>query len=185
MGERRMLAKTICESDAFLELTPSARFLYVDLNLNADDDGFVNAPKKICRMVGATEEDLGELTDRKFVLFFPEKGVVVIKHWWIHNTIKADRHKPTKYQDIMQTLRLDENRAYTLNADCVQAVSVLYPKCFQLGAETEPYVRLSKDKRSKDKLRGVTGERSKPVYDDSGNPPTDPTRLAELLAKRS
>ena len=175
MGERRMLARTIVESDAFLENSPSARFLYVGLCLNADDDGFVNAPKKICRIVGATEEDLEELIERKFVLFFREKGVVCIKHWWIHNYIPKDRHTPTKYQDLLSTLYLDDNKAYTFsNTGCIQAVH---------GAYTQD--KLSKDKKREYKKKRGMGEENKPVYDDSNNPVLDSERLAELLMKRS
>ena len=90
MAERRMFAKSIVDSDAFIDMPMSARLLYYDLGMRADDDGFVNSPKKIMRMIGATNDDMNILLMRKFVIAF-ESGVVVIKHWRIHNYIQSDR----------------------------------------------------------------------------------------------
>ena len=98
MAERRMFAKTIIDSDAFLEMPMSAQALYFHLGMRADDDGFINNPKKIQRMVGASEDDLKLLMAKNFIIPF-ESGVVVIKHWKIHNYIQADRYKPTVYQE--------------------------------------------------------------------------------------
>ena len=58
MAERRMFAKTIIDSDAFIDMPISARLLYYDLSMRADDDGFINSPKKIVRMIGASDEDI-------------------------------------------------------------------------------------------------------------------------------
>ena len=91
MAERRMFAKTIIDSDAFLDMPMSARLLYYDLAMRADDDGFINSPKKIMRFVGASMDDLNILAIRKFIIPF-DNGVVVIKHWRIHNYIRKDRY---------------------------------------------------------------------------------------------
>ena len=93
-----MFAKTIIDSDAFLDMPMSARLLYYDLSMRADDDGFNNAPKKIMRTIGATTDDMNILIARKFVIPF-DSGVVVIKHWKIHNYIAKDRYKETKYKE--------------------------------------------------------------------------------------
>ena len=50
MGERRMFNKKITESDAFLDMPASAQMLYFHFSMNADDDGFVNSPRKIQKM---------------------------------------------------------------------------------------------------------------------------------------
>lgn len=113
MAERRMFAKTIVESDAFLDMPVTARLLYYDLGMRADDDGFVNAPKKIMRETGASQDDISLLIAKKFIIPF-ENGVVVIKHWRIHNYIRKDRYVETKYKDEKAQLRLDENNSYTL-----------------------------------------------------------------------
>ena len=114
MAERRMFAKTIIDSDAFLDMPTSARLLYYDLSMRADDDGFINSPKKIIRMTGASDDDLKVLIAKKFVIPF-ENGIVVIKHWKIHNYIAKDRYTETKYKEEKAMLKLDENNAYTLS----------------------------------------------------------------------
>lgn len=112
MAERRMFAKTIIDSDAFLDMPLSAQALYFHLSMRADDDGFINNPKKIQRMVGASDDDCKLLLMKRFVIAF-ESGVVVIKHWKIHNYIQKDRYKPTIYQEEKKLLAEKENKAYT------------------------------------------------------------------------
>lgn len=113
MAERRMFAKTIIESDAFLDMSSDAKALYFFLGIQADDDGFVNKPNSIRRMVGVSEEALQELIDNHFLIEF-ETGVVVIKHWMINNAIRKDRYTPTKYTEEKAKLRVKENGAYTM-----------------------------------------------------------------------
>lgn len=116
MAERRMFAKAIIDSDAFLDMPITARLLYYDLAMRADDDGFVNSPKKILRMIGCSVDDMKILVAKKFVIPF-ESGVVVIKHWRIHNYIRKDTYNETTYKDEKKQLVLDENNAYTVNPD--------------------------------------------------------------------
>lgn len=111
MAERRMFAKTIIDSDAFLDMPASSQLLYFHLSMRADDDGFVNKPKSIMRMIGAKDDDLKLLFVKKFLIPF-ESGVVVIKHWKIHNYIRKDTYTETKYKEEKATLELDENSAY-------------------------------------------------------------------------
>ena len=112
MAERRMFAKTIIDSDAFLDMPLSAQALYFHLSMRADDEGFVNNPKKIQRMVGASDDDCKLLVVKRFILTF-ESGVIVIKHWKIHNYIRNDRFKETVYVKEKSMLALNENNAYT------------------------------------------------------------------------
>ena len=114
MPERRMFAKTIIDSDAFLEMPMSARLLYYDLAMRADDDGFINSPRKIMKFVGATNDDMNILIARKFIIPF-DNGVVVIKHWRIHNYIRKDTYNETSYKEQKALLELDENKAYRLS----------------------------------------------------------------------
>jgi hypothetical protein len=58
MAERRMFAKTIVDSDAFLDMPQSTQLLYFHLSMRADDDGFINRPKSIMREVGCKDDDL-------------------------------------------------------------------------------------------------------------------------------
>lgn len=113
MAERRMFAKTIIDSDAFLDMPLSTQALYFHLSMRADDDGFINNPKKIQRMIGASEDDTKLLIMKKFIIPF-ESGIVVIKHWKIHNYIRSDRYKETVYLEEKATLNTDNNKAYTI-----------------------------------------------------------------------
>ena len=83
-----MFTMKIIDSDAFLDMPLSTQALYFHLSMRADDDGFVNNPKKIQRTVGASEDDLRLLIIKRFVLCF-ENGVVVIKHWWMQHFVSA------------------------------------------------------------------------------------------------
>lgn len=114
MAERRMFAKSIVTSDAFLDMPMSARCLYFTLGMFADDDGFVNNPKSIIRQIGASEDDMKVLLTKKFVIAF-ESGVIVIKHWRINNLLRSDRHHATNYTNELATLSTDANGAYTEN----------------------------------------------------------------------
>ena len=113
MAERRMFAKTIIDSDAFLDMPLSTQVLYFHLSMRADDDGFINNPKKIQRMIGAMDDDLKLLIAKNFIIPF-ESGVVVIKHWKIHNYIRNDRYKETVYHEEKALLTIKENKTYTL-----------------------------------------------------------------------
>lgn len=115
MAERRMFAKSIVTSDAFLDMPMSARCLYFTLGMFADDDGFVNNPKSIIRQIGASEDDMKVLLTKKFVIAF-ESGVIVIKHWRINNLLRSDRHHATNYTNELATLSTDANGAYTENS---------------------------------------------------------------------
>lgn len=123
MAERRMFAKTIIDSDAFLDMPLSAQCLYFHLSMRADDDGFVNNPKKIQRMIGASDDDCRLLALKKFIIAF-ESGVIVIKHWKIHNYIRKDTYNETNYKFEKSLLSIDENNAYTQenNADVTHSL---------------------------------------------------------------
>ena len=112
MADKRMFTQKIIDSDAFLDMPLSSQALYFHLNMRADDDGFVNNPKRIQRTVGASEDDLKLLIVKRFVIGF-DSGVIVIKHWKMHNTLRKDRYNPTQYQEEFQTLALKENNSYT------------------------------------------------------------------------
>lgn len=149
MAERRMFAKAIVLSDAFLDMPMSARCLYFTLAMLADDDGFINSPKSIMRQCGSTTDDMSILIAKRFVLTF-ESGVVVIKHWRIHNLIQKDRYRETKYLEEKALLTLDGNKAYT------EAVSDVYPECIQGVSIPEPQVRLGEDSIGKSRVGQVT-----------------------------
>ena len=148
MAERRMFAKTIVTSDAFLDMPLSARCLYFTLGMFADDDGFVNNPKSIMRQVGASTDDLNLLLLKRFILAF-ESGVIVIKHWRIHNYIRNDRYKETKYLEEKSTLAIDENGAYTESCETLGIPTV---------SKMDTQVRLGKDRIVEDSIESISAE---------------------------
>lgn len=158
MAERRMFAKKITESDAFLDMPSSTQMLYFHLSMNADDDGFVNNPKKIQRMCGASDDDFKLLIAKSFVILF-ESGIIVIKHWKMHNYIQSDRYRPTDYVDEKSMLGVKKNKAYTLDVNkmdtkCIQDVSV--------GKDSIGKDRLGEDSIDKDsKGESVRGKKER------------------------
>ena len=143
MAERRMFAKTIIDSDAFLDMPLSTQTLYFHLSMRADDDGFINNPKKIQRMVGCSDDDLKLLCAKNFIIPF-ESGVVVIKHWRIHNYIQKDRYKPTVYAEEKAQLSVKDNGAYSLDTRCIHDASTL---------ETQVRLEIGKDRLNKESKR--------------------------------
>ena len=119
MAERRMFTRQIVDSDAFLDMPLSAQALYFHLNMRADDDGFVNNPRKIQREIGVAEDDFRVLLAKRFILAF-DNGVIVIKHWRMHNYLRKDRYHPTQYQEQFNSLAIKENGAYTDNLESAE-----------------------------------------------------------------
>lgn len=117
MAQRRMFSPNIVKGEEFLSMPMSSQLLYFHLGMDADDDGFVQ-PKIVMRVMGAADDDLKVLLAKRFLLPF-ESGVVVIKHWLIHNLIQKDRYRRTRFQEEKSRLFIKENKAYTENLDSV------------------------------------------------------------------
>ena len=164
MAERRMFTKKITESDAFLDMPSSTQMLYFHFSMNADDDGFVNNPKKIQKMCGASDDDFKLLIAKSFIILF-DSGIIVIKHWKMHNYIQADRYRPTDYVEEKSMLGIKSNKAYTLD------VSKMDTECIQngyIGKDSIGKVSIDKNSIDKDsKGESVRGEKAKRFY-----PPT-------------
>ena len=167
MAEKRMFAKTIIDSDAFLDMPQSSQLLYFHLSMRADDDGFINNPKSITRNVKCNEDDLKILAAKKFIIPF-ESGVVVIKHWKIHNYIAKDRYKETKYKQEKSMLSLDENNSYTeekiLYTECIQPVDKLNTECIQPVYKLNTQIRI--DKNSKEKNNSASKDELNDIIDE-------------------
>ena len=165
MAEKRMFTKSIIDSDAFLEMPLSAQALYFHLNMRADDDGFVNNPKRITDYVSASADDLKILLAKRFIIRF-DSGVIVIKHWRMHNTLKSDRYHPTDYQDELALLCIKPNKAYTERAaEPAPHPSLPEPTWNQIGTNLEPQVRVEENSQGLAKA-------SKGLDKPSGNMPT-------------
>lgn len=144
-----MMSKSIIKSDIFLDMPATTQNLYFHMLLDADDDGFINAPKSIMRMIGAKEDDMKVLVAKQFVIPF-ESGVVVIKDWKIHNYIQNDRYKPSTLPE-RDLLNIQKDKTYTLKSDvsrmdteCIQTVSI--------GKDRIGKDRLGKDRLGKDRI---------------------------------
>lgn len=141
MAERRMFAKSVIDSDLFLDMPHSAQCLYFHLSMRADDDGFVAQPRSIMRMLGNCEDDMRLLISKQFLFLF-DKGVVVIRHWKVHNYIRNDRYKPTIFQGEKSTLYEDKSRVYQCGI----------PDDNQVVDQLDTQVRLGKDRLGQSRL---------------------------------
>jgi hypothetical protein len=158
-----MFAMTIIDSDAFLDMPLSAQALYFHLCMRADDDGFLNNPKKIQRVIGASEKDLEQLVERRFLIAFPS-GVVVIKHWRMHNSIRKDRYKETVYTEEKSRLKFKDNGSYTEGGQVGDDMDTVKNQSDNHLTTTwqpndnhlEPQVRLGKVRLGKDRVNTNT-----------------------------
>ena len=114
MAERRMFTKKITDDDNFISLPSSAQALYFHLNQGADDDGFNNQIQMAMWKAHASIDDLKMLMAKNYIIRF-ECGVIVIKHWRMHNTLRKDRYTPTNFQEELKLLGIKDNGAYTLS----------------------------------------------------------------------
>lgn len=166
MAERRMFSKSIIDSDMFLDMPQSCQLLYFHLAMRADDDGFINNPKRIMRDVGCHEDDLRVLAAKKFIIPF-DNGVVVIKHWRIHNYIRKDTYHETRYKQQKDMLMLNENGEYIEKfSDEIPAICDDVTNPSRNCNDTLTQDRIGKDRLGKDRI-GNIGAKSK------DSPPTD------------
>lgn len=154
-----MFAKKIIDSDAFLSMPMSTQALYFHLAMRADDDGFVDSPRKIARMVGAAEDDMLILIGKRYILTF-QSGVIVIKHWRLHNYIRKDRYSETLYLSEKASLFIKENGAYTDHSGggVYKSMAPGLPVPAEEAGHGQPLVdqRLTQDRLGKDRLGEVS-----------------------------
>lgn len=144
-----MMSKSIIKSDTFLDMPATTQNLYFHMLLDADDDGFINAPKSIIRMIGAKDDDMKVLAAKQFVIPF-ESGVVVIKDWKIHNYIQNDRYKPSTLPE-RDLLNIQKYKTYTLKND-VSSMDTKRIQTVAIGKDRLGKVRLGKDRIGKDRV---------------------------------
>ena len=166
MAEKRMFAKTIIDSDLFLDMPVTAQLLYFHLCMRADDDGFINNPKRIMRDVRCSDDDMKMLIAKDYVIPF-ESGVIVIKHWRLHNYIQKDRYKPSLC-DEKNLLTTNKNKVYErMDTECIQIGNRLDTDCVQIGdtdkirldKSREDKIRLDKRREDEDKMSDSNGQK--------------------------
>ena len=136
VADKRMMSKSVIDTDMFLDMPASTQCLYFHMLLRADDDGFLKNAKTIMRTVGASPDDVKLLIAKQYLIPF-DTGIMAIKHWRIHNYIKKDRYKPTDCEEI-KLLEVNEKGEYVL-AEPVrnQVGSNMEPPCIQSGTTLE------------------------------------------------
>ena len=142
MAQRRMFSRKITETDRFLEMPLSSQALYFHLNMGADDEGFIDKAKTIQRTIGASDDDMKLLIAKGFLIPF-DSGVVVIRHWRIHNYIRSDRFQSTLHQDEKTQLEYDQSKTAVL-----KPLENVIPNGYQMDTQD----RVSKVSLDKDSL---------------------------------
>lgn len=155
MAEKRMFSKKIIDTDWFMDMPASAQNLYFHLSMRADDDGFVASPKRIIKLIGATEDDYKILIAKKFVIPF-ETGICVISDWRINNYLRTDRYTETTYKDEKNMLTLNENGKYQLGipsgipmVDPVLSTSISNSNSISNNEEKEKVIGKEKETKHK------------------------------------
>ncbi|MBO6202044.1 MAG: hypothetical protein J6O13_00810 [Selenomonas sp.] len=178
MANRRMYAKSVIDTDKFMEMPISTQCLYFHLLLRGDDDGFVASPKLIMRQLRASEDDMKILIAKEYVIAF-DSGVIVIRDWFVHNQLRHDRYTPTAHTE-KSLLVLNKDKTYRFMPSDVhpsgnQAATIGCQSDTQIGNhagnqtgnQRVPQVRLGKvsiGKYSIDKYR--VGEERREQSDD-------------------
>lgn len=178
MAQRRMFTEKIVESDAFTDMPLSAQALYFHINMSADDDGFVNNPKRISRSLGASEDDLKLLIAKRFLISF-ESGIVAVKHWRMHNLLRKDRYAETQYQEEKKMLVLKENGAYT-EAE-TQTETTWQPNGNQMATTWQPSI--GKYSIVKDSVVEVSGKDGNHTNDENVENYVDNSKLEYMHGK--
>ena len=147
MADRRMFTKKVTDSDDFISLGSAAQALYLHLNQGADDEGFTNQVQMAMFKAHASIDDLKVLLAKRFIIQF-ESGVIVIKHWRMHNTLRKDRFTPTNFQEELKQLGIKSNGSYTLD----KAQMEWLPDGCQAVAVGKGSINLEKEREEEDSL---------------------------------
>lgn len=153
MAERRMMSKKIIDTDNFLDMPQSTQCLYFHLLLRADDDGFIQSPKSIMRITGCKDDDLKLLNAKGFVIGF-ETGVIVIRHWRIHNYVQSDRYSKSELPEA-KCVEL-KNKVYeVVQAPINPDNTYMDTKCIQNGYNLDTQIRIDKIREEENRIETI------------------------------
>lgn len=153
MAERRMMSKKIIDTDNFLDMPQSTQCLYFHLLLRADDDGFIQSPKSIMRITGCKDDDLKLLIAKGFVIGF-ETGVIVIRHWRIHNYVQSDRYSKSELPEAKQVEL--KNKVYEVVQPPVNPDNTyMDTKCIQNGYNLDTQIRIDKIREEENRIETI------------------------------
>lgn len=155
-----MFARTVTESDGFLDLSKDAQLLWFHLGLIADDDGFLNGTRRVMRLCGIDESALSELVNAGFLLEF-DSGVFLIRDWLINNQLRGDRYHETTFKHEKSQVSLDESKRYTwLPNGCQVVASDKYRLEESLDQESKGEASLDQESQEQTKEGEFEGEPS-------------------------
>ena len=169
MARTRMFANTVVGSARFLRMSVSARLLYYDLGMRADDDGVVEA-FTVMRTSGVGEKPLQELIDGGFLVLLNDDQVCYITHWHENNIIRKDRYRRGLYHDLIPGNEQNgpgaadgqptDNQMTTkcqptdnqLTTKCQPTDNQMTTKCQPIDNQMTPQERIGKDRIGKDRI---------------------------------
>jgi len=178
MAQRRMIHLKVSESNEFYKLPHGAQALYLHLNQNADDEGVVNNSRTIMLALRLKKSTLNELLNKNFIIYIEEKDILVIKHWYLGNTIQRDRFTQSTYhEDICKYLELGKDKVYRLKngnkmeTKCIQNGNKMYTQ-YSIGKDSIVEDSIEKDIREKENkeknnARDVLKESNPSLFTDS------------------
>lgn len=152
MANRRMFARTVTESDAFIDLSKDAQLLWFHLGLIADDDGFLNSVRRVMRLCDIEESALSELVKTGFLLEF-DSGVFLIRDWLIDNQLRGDRYHETTFQHEKSLVSLNESKQYTWLPNGCQVVAPVKDRLVKDSSSEVRQVETNQEKESQDQTR--------------------------------
>ena len=148
-----MMSKKIIDTDNFLDMPQSTQCLYFHLLLRADDDGFIQSPKSIMRITGCKDDDLKLLVAKGFVIGF-ETGVIVIRHWRIHNYVQSDRYSKSELPEAKQVEL--KNKVYEVVEPAVNPDNTyMDTKCIQNGYKMDTQIRIDKIREEENRIETI------------------------------
>lgn len=111
MANRRLISKSIHQSNKFLQLSVEDRYLYDELVLYADDDGFCSELTMINVLNHFTEKNYQEL--EKVGLIIVSDSVVIIVDWLNNQDLK--NHTNTQQIELAKNTYIRTDWKYTTN----------------------------------------------------------------------
>lgn len=187
MAEKRCFCMSIVDSDAFMEMPLSTQCFYFHLGMRADDYGFVNNPRRIAKLVGASDDDFKLLVSKRFLLLF-DNGVVVIKHWLMHNTVKNDRIKLPQYPDIAAKVYIKQNKSYTEvpQGECTTLLQAIESGWKPLGIQLEStWNPKRKEEKGKEKKRKEMKRNERKIEEENKEEVVSPETVEKLKTSLS
>lgn len=111
LANRRLISKSIHQSNKFLQLSVEDRYLYDELVLYADDDGFCSELTMINVLNHFTEKNYQEL--EKAGLIIVSDSVVIIVDWLNNQDLK--NHTNTQQIELAKNTYIRTDWKYTTN----------------------------------------------------------------------